>query len=255
MKQTLEELLHSRVTEYAASDKPAEIIDAHVNKMFNSIIEDVFRSYGDAGKLIKNAIEKALPGNLDEAFELERYNSLIVKTLTKHWESSGIEGTVVKRATEAMDTAVAELTIPEFVSLKELLNKFVESHQDSAYEEGWEVPDIRFEESDNSYQSIHLRVYFAQEPKGDVSIYSSRNKSIHQLDNCLTVLLRDDDVNEAGHKFGEVYAGKLDGDVIGSKITPYYSDYEKLIVGLYYGKSKLIFDCDEDDFSYKSHYD
>lgn len=52
-QQTLQELLAERVTVYAQSDRPRELIDEGIDKLFKEIVSDAFRSYGDFGGAIK----------------------------------------------------------------------------------------------------------------------------------------------------------------------------------------------------------
>ncbi|HEP9081603.1 TPA: hypothetical protein VDV02_006503, partial [Pseudomonas aeruginosa] len=43
-QQTLQDLLAERVTLYAASDRPRELIDEGIDKMFKEVVSDAFRS-------------------------------------------------------------------------------------------------------------------------------------------------------------------------------------------------------------------
>jgi len=57
------------------------------------------------------------------------------------------------------------------------------------------------------------------------------------------------DRNENGHEVGSVYAAKIDNEKI-SQTLKFRSPFEKMVAALYFGKSKIIVDCDEDEFSY-----
>ena len=242
-QQTLEQLLHARISEFTASERPKEIIDQHVEKMFISVIDDAFRSYGDMGKAVKEAIQAAMPGNVSEMVELTRYNNLISNAMKEKWEQSGVESDMVRRAHEAIDEAVSEMQVPEFVSLRKLLESFVEKHSEDAMENGWEAPRIEIEESD--YVGGHWRIYFDKDP-GE-SRYSSR--SVHQLSNMLAISTRDNEEQD-GHPCGDVFAAMIDNGLMGKKMGVWRSEWEKQMVALYYGGAKLIIDCDADDISY-----
>ncbi|WP_237673792.1 hypothetical protein [Vreelandella profundi] len=243
-QQTLEQLLHDRISDFTASERPKEIIDQHVEKMFASVIEDAFRSYGDMGKAVKEAIQAAMPGDVSSMVELARYNNLISNAMKEKWEQSSVTSDMVRRAHEAIDEAVSEMQVPEFVSLRKLLESFVEDHSEDAMENGWEAPRIEIKESE--YADGHYHIYFDKDP-GESSRYSTR--SVHQLSNMLAVSARDHKEQD-GHPSGYVYAAMVDNDIMGKKMGVWTSDWEKQMVALYYGGAKLIIDCDEDDISY-----
>jgi len=245
-QQTLEQLLHDRVSQFATSERPKEIIDQHVEKMFSSVIEDAFRSYGDMGKAVKEAINEALPGNVSDMVELTRYNNLVANAMKEKWAESGIEADMIRRAHSAIDEAVADMQVPEFVSLGKLLEAFAEEHAEEAMESGWEAPRIEIESSD--VVDDHWRIYFDKDP--EEPRYSTR--SVFRLANMLAVSARDNEARD-GHDVGEVYAAQVDGDLMGRKMGVWSSDWEKLMVALYYGGAKLVIDCDADDITYPCH--
>lgn len=244
--QTLEQLLHARVSEFAASERPKEIIDQHVEKMFSSVIEDCFRTYGGMGKAVKEAIQAAMPGNVDEMVDLARYNNLIANAVKEKWAASGIEADMVRRAGEAVDKALEDFHIPEYVSLQALLEAFAKNHAEDAMREGWEAPRIDIDESTvGSSEFYHIA--FDKDP--EESHYSIR--SVYSLDNRLSV--HADDEPYQGHPVGRVYGAWVDGDVMGRKQGSWVNDWEKLMVALYYGGAKLIIDCDAEDIHYPGH--
>lgn len=245
-EQTLEQLLHARVSKFATSDRPKEIIDQHVEKMFASVIEDAFRSYGDMGNAVKDAIHAALPGDVSEMVELTRYNNLIANAMKEKWAESGVEADMVRRAQEAVDEVVEGMVMPEFVRLSELLSAFAEDNAEEAMREGWEAPRIEIEESENV--DGHWRIYFDKDPDESMLRHSSR-RSVYSLDNMLAVNTRGHDDHE-GHDAGDVYAAKVGGDLMGRRMSVWNTKWEKLMVALYYGSAKLVIDCDESDFSY-----
>lgn len=242
----LEQLLHDRVSQFAASERPKEIIDQHVEKMFSSVIEDAFRSYGDMGKAVKEAVQAAMPGDVSGMVELTRYNNLIANAMREKWAESGIEADMVRRAHTAIDEVVEDMTMPEFVNLSDLLSAFVEDNAEEAMHEGWEEPRIEIEESESVDGFYHL--YFDKDPDHSASRYRSR-RSPHSLDNMLAVNTRGGEKHD-GHDVGYVYAAKVDGTLMGRRMSVWRSNWEKLMVALYYGGAKLVIDCDADDFSY-----
>jgi hypothetical protein len=249
-QQTLQALLCERVSEFAASDRPREIIDASVETMFKDLIKDAFRSYGDMGKQVHEAIKAAMPGNISDTFELTRYNALIANSMREQWLSSGIEGDMLRRANEAMEEALKENAIPAVVSLRGLIEAFIDDHKESATEERWEHPEVRFRESE--YGGMHI--FFDKEPESSHhgSSYLSRSeRSDYQLDNAIHVSWSRDGSNkdEHGNPVGKVYAAQLEGKPIGKSFS-IRNQWERLVAGLYFGAAQLVIDCGEDKFSY-----
>lgn len=137
---------------------------------------------------------------------------------------------------------LAEYEIPEAVSLKKLLEAFIEENAEEAQQSGWEHPKVVYEE-----EGSFMHLYFDKDP--EESRYSSRSK--YSLDNSLAARIKTEkDPNYGGYDVAEVYAAKLDGDVMGKQMGEWHSEYDKLVIALYYGEAKLILDCDPDDFSY-----
>lgn len=243
-QQTLEGLLHNRVSEFANSDKPAEIIDKHMERLFDDIISSQFRSFGDFGKTIQEAVKNALPGNISEDFELTRYNNLIVNALVEKWTDSEMPKQLVDRATEVLETTIQEMQIPEQIKLSDLLESFVETHAEEALQEGWEQPHIVFEES--SVVSGFFMIFFDKQPESGDTFRSSK----YSLDNQLHVRLDEGQSLTDPEPVGRVFAATVDGDLMGREQGVWTSKYERLMVALYYGGARLVVDCDEDGFSY-----
>ncbi|WP_349616958.1 hypothetical protein [Azotobacter salinestris] len=249
-QQTLQALLCERVSEFAASDRPRELIDAGIEKLFKEVVDDAFRSYGDLGKAVKEAVKAAMPANVSDMFELTRYNALVANALREKWASSGIEADMLRRAQEAMDELLTKDPLPAVVSLRDLLEAFVEEHKEKAAEEHWEEPEIRFQESE--YGGLH--VYFDKEPENSHrgSGYLSRDRRLeYQLENALHMIFDRDtpEKDEKGHAIGRVYSAQLEGEPIGKKFT-IRSKWGRLVAALYFGAAKVVVDCDEHDFSY-----
>lgn len=242
-KQTLEQLLHARISDFTASERPKEIIDQHVEKMFASVIEDAFRSYGDMGKAVKEAIQTAMPGDVSNMMELTRYNNLISNAMKEKWAQADVGSEMIRRTHEAIDEVISDMQMPEFVSLSALLEAFAEHHAEDAMENGWDAPRIEIEESDSLDGYYHI--YFDKDP----TELRFDTRSVYRLDNMLAVRTRGVEKHD-GHEAGEVYAAQVDNDIMGKKMGVWTSGWEKQMVALYYGGAKLIIDCDADDISY-----
>lgn len=251
-EQTIQSLMHDHVAAFSASDRPAEIISANVEKMFTEIIKDAFSSYSDMGKLVKEAIRQALPSNVENLFELARYNDLIATAMKAQWESSGVTGEMLRRSKAAIDDALKDDIVPESVNLSDLLSAFVEEHKERAADNQWERPHVTIRENDSNYISSikHMHICFDPQPeeRGSSSRYSSDNeRSEWELANRISVSVKG--TNEQGFEYGDVYSAKLEGKPIGRNFM-IYKKWEKLTAALYFGGALLVIDCDESDFSY-----
>lgn len=250
--QTLQTMLLAGVTRFTESGKPAEIIDTHVESMFTDIIKESFRSYGDLGKLVKDAIKAAMPANVDNLFDLTRYNDLIANALHQRWEESGVTGEMLRRASESIDEILKKDQLPEQISLHALLGEFAKAHQEDAFGEQWEAPEVRFNDDNDGC----LSVFFDKEPGSRHSrVHGSRDD--YSLNNRLCMIFkRDADnryvKNEKGQHIGRVYAAQLDGEPVGRNFT-FRDSWERMLAALYFGGADVIIDCDADDISYNIH--
>jgi hypothetical protein len=250
--QTLQQILADRVSLFAAGDRPREIIDMHVEKMYQEVIKDCFSSYGDFGKAVRDAVKAALPANVDGSFELARYNALITTALRDQWATSGVTADMVRHAQGVIDQVMKEDAVPAVVSLRELLQEFADAHKEEAGEGRWEAPRIEIETPNDGISSKWIYVYFDETPDDGHARhagYSSRSttRSNYQLKNSLMVKISG--TNEKGHNFGRVCGATLDEKPIGMNFR-LYSKWERLIGALYFGAADLVIDCDADDISY-----
>lgn len=250
-EQTLQQLLAERVTAYAASERPKELIDAGIDKLFKEVVDDAFLSYGDFGKAIKEAVAQALPAKVEDMFDLCRYNALVANALKQRWEAAAVESTLLTHAHKAIDEVLDQSFITGEVSLRALFDEFVERYKEEAAENHWESPEIRFEESDD-----FLHIYFDPEPeeayRGDgYSRLSERSQ--YELRHALH--LRITGKKETGitwspfNLVGEVYSAKLGGNKIATNMQ-IYAKWERMLASLYFGNATLVVDCEPDDLSY-----
>lgn len=237
---TLQQLLADRVTVFANSDRPREMIDAGIEKLFKEVVDDAFRGYGDMGKAVKEAVKAALPANISDMFELTRYNALIANSLREQWLNSGVEADMLRRANEALAEALKDDLIPAQVSLRELLEEFVDCHKEEATENQWEHPEIRFRASD--FGGLHIHFDAEPEEAHCRGGYGRSERSDWSLKNRICV-------HAEGDLAGKVYSAQIDENPIGKDFA-IRSRWERLIAALYFGAAKLVIDCDQDDFSY-----
>lgn len=78
----LDEIAKNTITNYLNSDLPKEKIEQKVEGMFDEIINDLFRSYGDIAKQIKETLKETIKLDLNTV-NLEEYNAVILAGLKK----------------------------------------------------------------------------------------------------------------------------------------------------------------------------
>lgn len=252
-QQTLQELLADRVTVYAQSDRPRELIDEGIDKLFKEVVSDAFRSYGDFGGAIKEAIKAALPANVSDVFELQRYNGLVANALRERWEAAAVHSTIIEQA----DKSIAEVLdgkglITGEVSLYKLLIAFIDDHKDKAAEDQWERPEIRIEEGDSyGTGTKFMHIYFDEEPEDRANRH--RRRENHSLKHSMHVKITGQREAEnhwrKADEFGEVYSAQLDDKKIALNMS-IRSDWERMLASLYFGNAILVIDCDPDDLNY-----
>lgn len=252
---TLSALLTQRCVEFSNSPKAVEIIDSGIEKMFKELVNDAFRSYSDFGKSMTEAFKAALPTNVESIVELERYNSLVVRLVKEKWATAGIESKIVEQMTELVSEFTSEKTIPKFIMASDFWKAFIEDQQEKAAEEQWSVPQVFVEESD--YADGYLRVGLHPEPSESGRYSSSSKNSYHQCDFTFAFSPQSDGhgrnkkaIKHEGHQVYELYAGQLDNGVLGKKIIKAYSQFDKLVMALYYGGSFFVWDESPEDISY-----
>jgi len=256
MEQTLQQLLAEQVSAYALSDRPRELIDEGIDKLFKDVVQDAFRSYGDFGSAIKEAVKSALPANVGDMFELQRYNALIANSLSQRWEAAALHSVIIEQA----DKSITELLTGDGlltgeVSLNKLINAFIDAHKDQAAEERWDRPEIRITEGD-SYGTSNkfLHIYFdPQSEESARSGYRSSARSDYELKHSMHVLIKGaretSDHFRKSDEFGEVYSASLDEKKVSINMQV-RSEWQRLVASLYFGNALLVIDCDPDDFSY-----
>jgi hypothetical protein len=247
--KTLEEVLTEHVKAFSSSDRPGEIIKTCLDRLFTDAIRDVFSPHGTFSSTVRDEIAKALPSNISKLMDLPRYNDLIGKALKDRWMDAGVTGDMLRRAEKAIDEVLHDDVLPEFISLNQLLEAFVEVHEEKASEKGWHVPHITINEAGGD-RARYVHVLFDPEPEIN---YRDRNKlrerTRSETDYANRLSVRITGHNDRGHEYGEVYSALLDGQPIGRNFGM-TSKWQRQIAALYFGGAKLIIDCREEDFTY-----
>lgn len=134
-----------KATDKFIEEKLPELVAQKVTKMVDEILGDVFRSYSDVGKQIKEKIEKQLNVNLQE-YDLVDYN---------HFVSKAINDRLIGIINEGSIKPIMQLVEDTVGFLERKTIKISEIHQ--------MIIDSSMEEND-------------QEPEGEISFHAIKNE-------------------------------------------------------------------------------
>ncbi|PZT51988.1 hypothetical protein [Paenibacillus silvae] len=202
-----------------------QIVRKKIEKTLESIVDDVFSSYSEFGKSLKEAVKENL--NVDiSRLDLPSYNTLVLQVVKEKLDvithTQGVE-----KLKHQMDELLADVK-PEY-KLSELIEKWKES--ESEYEER-DGEEFSLHIGDSSYSStwVHL------DPEPDTEKYQCR----------YAMLVRDD---------ATVSCLKIDDKEINAKKIMYGLDGPgKDLFKIYAHGSKLLIDKDQVDLYYGNDY-
>lgn len=254
---TLSALLTQRCVQFANSPKAVEIIDQGIEKLFKELVSDAFRSYGDFGKQLTDAMKAALPTNISEVIDLPKYNHMVIAQMREAWAKSGVHTDMQQRVLELVEEFTSEEAVPKFIMASDLWEAFIEDNQERATEEQWSAPQVFVEESEYGF------IYVGLEPEAENNsrYLSSKKTSAHSCDFLLALSPQktregrtETPVTHEGHQVYELFSGHMDNGVLGKKVISAYSRFDKLVMALYYGGSFLAWDESPEDLSYPEPY-
>lgn len=244
----LPELLANRITQFSTSPAMLEIIDKHVTRFIEEVVKDSFCTYGNFGKGVKKSFENALPGSIEHVVDLGRYNAMIKERLRATFANSGIANDMIAKAEAVLSNVMDEKLLPPVIRLSALMKAFIEDNAERAAEEGWDSPTLKIE--GGSYPCDDYRtIYF---DKASENSRTNRHSSLtSRPDNRLSLAPVDGEIFE-GKQVYRIYAAAIDDKLAQDYISTDFirRDWEKMMFALYYGQSKIIIDCDPDDFYY-----
>lgn len=252
--KSLQDLLNERVALFCASDKPIELIDAAIEKLMKDLMENAFRSYGDFADAMKAAIKDAMPANVEDFVQLERYNAIIAENLRRRWNETTLGSSLVENANKAIDEILADGGLLQGeVKLSALIDAFLEDNKEYAADNHCEAAEFRMKLDDDGK---YLHLYFDKQSDSDYrsehSTYSSRGRSRDDYELAHAIHMRIEetikpDTSWGDTKYrGEVYAAKLDEKKIAVDMQ-LYSKWKKVLASLYFGNATLLIDCNPED--------
>lgn len=231
--------------EFEQSPEYAEMIRAHVKKLYDEAINNTFR-WGKFPDSVKKALEEALPANITEMVDLPRYNVMMARALAEQWEATAVGDQLVKQTQDLVLGFIKEDETPEFILASDLWAAYIELHAEEALHEGWERPRVVIENDSNGFFYIGLDKEPDRYGGSDKPYMCEMYLGFHHVtdDNRKTV-------KHDGYEVYALFAGKLENsDVLGKKPVRFRDRFEKLVGALYYGNSKLVLNDDGDDIYY-----
>lgn len=261
-EQTLQSLLNERVAAFCTSDKPVELIDAAIEKLMKDLMDNAFRSYGDFADAMKAAIKDAMPANVKDFVQLERYNAIIAENLRRRWNDTTLGSSLVEKANKAIDEILTDGGLLQGeVKLSELIKAFLEDNKEYAADSHCEAAEFRMKLDDDGK---YLHLYFDKQSDSDYrsehSSYSSRSSSRSDYELAHAIHMRIEETIEPEkswgdtHYRGEVYAAKLDEKKIAVDMQ-IYGKWKKVLASLYFGNANLLIDCNPEDCASYGLYD
>ncbi|WP_025718997.1 hypothetical protein [Paenibacillus polymyxa] len=218
----LNNMVNQALTNIHSEGLVEKIVRNKLEKTIESIIDDIFSSYGDFGKQLKEHVKQHFSINLG-VLDLPSYNTLIAQVIKEKLdEITHIQG--VEKLKEQMDRMLVDVK-PEY-KLSELIN-------------GWKKSENEDDEYDDSDEfSLHIdkdySTWIHLDPEPDKGKYQCK----------YGMLIRDD---------GTLFCLKIDDREIKSKDMMYgLHGIAEDLFKIYAHGSKLVIDEDEINLYYEN---
>lgn len=256
---SLANAINDHCRQFEASDEFKQMVAAHVRKLYDDAIKDVF-SWGKFPKAVQKALEEALPGNITDVCDLPRYNLLLARTLDEQWKANAVSDRLATQMQELVKEFIEQDQVPKFIKASDLWAAYIEQHKDEAAHEQWDAPQVVIDDERDGF----FYIGFEKEPHVESRYGSTRKKesaiSCEVYLGLSQVTNREDRKEvpalEDGHPVYSLFSGKLEHcDVLGKRPAQFRGKFEKLVGALYYGDSLLVLDeSDADEIYYPSPY-
>ncbi|ASV45081.1 hypothetical protein SopranoGao_58 [Klebsiella phage SopranoGao] len=257
---SLANAINEHCRQFEASPEFNEMVAAHVRKLYDDAIKDVFR-WGKFPDAVKEALKEALPANITAVCDLPRYNLLLARTLDEQWKANAVSENLVTQMQELVKGFIEQDQTPKFIKASDLWAAYIEDNQEEAAHEGWEAPQVVINDDD---RDGFFYIGFEKEPASESSYGFLRKERKEKAHSCEVYLgfhqktireeRTDKPVMQDGHPVYSLFSGQLEyGDALGKKPVQFRGKFEKLVGALYYGDSLLVLDArDADDIYYPS---
>ena len=141
---TVQEMFGRILSEKIQAGALEEAIIKKVDSLIESTADDVFRSYSDLGKALKEKMTKAIMPQLEKMDDLPTYHDFVLNRL-----KVAAQGFYDSRLTEVLDKEFEEIMaeVPEKITLSYIVNSLLEEAQEDNEPEG----SITLIINDNNY--------------------------------------------------------------------------------------------------------
>lgn len=226
-------ILQRRIQEGALE----KAITENVDRLINDAASDVFKSYGDVGKAIKEQMTKSLMPRLESIDDLPNYSNFVTNRL-----KLAAQDFHDQKLAKVIDDELKEVfsEIPEEITLKWLVEKMLSHAQEYNEDQEGEITLI-IDVKDRSWGG-YISVYMDNES----------DKDKHQCDYDLH-LSKEKDTNKYS-----VLGLKVNGDKVGDRLTlGRMYGFDKVLMNIYAMKGFVSIDSlDADDYTtYWDNYD
>lgn len=256
---SLANAINAHCRQFEASDEFNQMVAAHVRKLYDDAIKDVFL-WGRFPDAVKDALKEALPANISEIADLPRYNLLLARQLDEQWKANAISDRLVTQMQELVKEFIEQDQVPKYIKASDLWEAYIDHHKEEAAHEGWQAPQVVIDDDGDGF----FYIGFEKEPHVESRYSSTRKKD--RAHSCEVYLgfrqitnregRKDIPVLEDGHPVYRLFNGQLEhSDALGKRPVQFRGKFEKLVGALYYGDSLLVLDeSDADNIYYPSPY-
>lgn len=227
----LNKIVNDTLVQMESENFVETVVKNTLEKTITSIVDDVFRSYSDFGKKLKNHIEENININFDK-LGMEGYNGLVLAAVKENLDKS-ITVNGIEKIKESIDAMLSD-TKSEY-TLTEIIEKAKDDTTKEEYERDYdEQVYLIIEKSSYGYKHIYLDNE-DDEPE-------NKWRYGYQIDI---------------DKEGKPYSIKFKGQEINTKkIMGGLYGLDKLLFKIYASGAKIVLDQGEeaDDYEYELSY-
>lgn len=176
----LNQQIEAATNKVIAESLPA-MVETKVKKMLDDLLDDMFRSYGDIAKSVKEKIVSQLNVNLQE-FSLVDYNTFISKAIT-----NALNDQISKEVLKPIDDLVKNLVNPlkkDSFTLAQIHEKYMKFQMEENSDETEGEFTFIVDDTGSSYITLCI------DPKPDQSKHSCESEICISKDNGHVFLLR-----------------------------------------------------------------
>lgn len=219
-------VLHERL----ASGALEQAITKRVDKLIEETADDLFRSYGEVGKALKEKLSASIMPQIESLEDLPVYHDFVMNRL-----KLAAQNFYDTRLADVVDAELKEIMteLPEKITMSWLIEKFIESAREYDDDPEGEITLIFEERSHGSFMMVYLdKNANTSERNCDYRLHLSEDKKTGKW---------------------EILSLRVDGTDAGKQLsigTLY--NFEKTLFNIYAMKGKIELDQGEDAYDYET---